>query len=63
MNKYIKLAIGASLGALAGFGYYYFIGCNMGGGCPLTSNWWVTTVYGSFMGLIIGLPSKKKAIK
>ena len=26
-NKYIKLAVFACVGAIAGFAYYYFVGC------------------------------------
>jgi hypothetical protein len=45
----IRLAIGIGLGAVAGFAYYYFIGCNSGT-CPITSNPWISTVYGSVVG-------------
>jgi phage shock protein E len=37
------------LGALAGYAYYYFIGCTSGT-CPITSNPWISTVYGAAMG-------------
>jgi hypothetical protein len=52
------MAIGASLGAIAGFIYYYFWGCK--NGCPLQSNWIIMTFYGAFAGLILATPSKKK---
>lgn len=38
-----------ALGALAGYAYYYFIGCTSGS-CPITSNPWVSTGYGAVMG-------------
>jgi hypothetical protein len=54
-----NIAIGAAAGALLGYAYYYFVGCN-GGGCPLTSQWHITTIYGAFAGAIIALPGRKK---
>ena len=57
MNKYLKLAIFTIIGAGGGFAYYYYVGCNSGG-CPLTSTWYVTTIYGGFMGMVLGIPGK-----
>lgn len=51
------------LGALGGFAYYYFIGCNSGY-CPITSSPVISTVYGGVLGLIIAsgaTDGKKKA--
>lgn len=59
MNLYFKLVISTIIGALCGYCYYYFIGCNTGS-CPLTSNWHITTIYGAVIGLILSLPNKKK---
>lgn len=59
MNKWFKLSIAVVLGAIGGYAYYYFIGCNSGT-CPLTSNWVITTLYGSSIGLVLGFPTKKK---
>lgn len=39
------------LGAAGGFAYYYFIGCTSGG-CPITSNPWVSTAYGGIIGFV-----------
>lgn len=39
------------LGAAGGFAYYYFIGCT-GGGCPITSNPWISTAYGGLIGFV-----------
>jgi len=47
-------------GAIVGYSYYYFIGCNAGGSCPITSNPYISTLYGAFMGVILAIPSKKK---
>ncbi len=59
MNKYLKLAIDAGAGALLGYTYYYFIGCNSGS-CAITSNWHISTMYGTVMGLALTFPGKKK---
>jgi hypothetical protein len=58
MNKYVKLSLGIILGAIAGYSYYYFVGCNSGT-CPITSNWHISTLYGAAMGLIAVFPTKK----
>ncbi|MCI0448624.1 MAG: DUF6132 family protein [Chlorobi bacterium] len=59
MNKYLKLLLFIIAGAGAGYAYYYYIGCTSGS-CPLTSNWYVTTFYGAFSGLLLGFPAKDK---
>lgn len=48
-RKGIKRAIGLSLGAVAGFTYYATIGCSSGG-CPITSNPWISTGWGALIG-------------
>lgn len=50
--KYFIL-IGVLLGAVAGFGYWYYIGC-YSGVCPITSNWPVSSTYGAVMGGLLG---------
>jgi hypothetical protein len=62
MNKYVKIGLGAAIGAVLGYSYYYFIGCSSGT-CPITSNWHISTLYGAAMGLIAVFPSKKKEKK
>lgn len=59
MNTRIKIILGVTLGAVAGFAYYYFIGCNSGS-CPISSNPYITVGYGALVGLILSIPSKKK---
>ena len=50
----LKLGLYLALGALGGFLYYYFIGCQ-NGTCPIASRPGVTTVYGGVIGLVLGL--------
>lgn len=41
--------IGAAAGAVLGFMYYYFIGCQSGT-CPITSKPFNSTLYGAVIG-------------
>jgi hypothetical protein len=59
MNKTsVKLGLFAVIGAIAGFSYYYFIGCN-NGHCLISSNPYISTTYGFAAGLLMAWPSKK----
>jgi membrane associated rhomboid family serine protease len=40
-------------GAIAGFLYWKFVGCNTGT-CPITSVWYNSSVYGAIIGYLIG---------
>jgi uncharacterized protein DUF6132 len=60
-KKHIILIISIVLGAIGGYAYYYFYSCDHG--CPLTSQWHVTTAYGALIGLTFGFPTKKKKKK
>lgn len=44
--------IGAFVGSIGGFAYYYFIGCSSGS-CAITSNPINSTLYGLIMGAIL----------
>lgn len=57
-----KPSAGVLLGGLAGFGYYYFIGCATGT-CPLQSNPYIMTGYGILLGLVFGIPGKSQSKK
>jgi len=50
---------GVLLGAVAGFLYWYFVGCNSGS-CAITSSPYNSTIYGSVMGGLIFSLFKKK---
>jgi hypothetical protein len=49
LKKNILTIIGVPLGALAGFLYWKFVGCNSGS-CAITSNPYNSTIYGATMG-------------
>jgi len=61
-KKYIniKSILAVMGGGVLGYGYYYFVGCRTGT-CPISGNPYISTLYGSMVGLFLGLPSKKKA--
>ena len=48
----LRLAIGAVVGGLLGFGVYRFIGCSSGT-CPITSSPWISTIVGIVMGAMV----------
>jgi len=48
----IKLIIGICVGGVLGFSYYKFVGCSTGT-CPLTSNPYISTIYGAVMGALL----------
>jgi hypothetical protein len=45
--------LGLVVGALAGYGWYRLVGCPTGG-CPITSNPWISTAVGALLGWSIG---------
>jgi len=58
-NVLIKRVLPVLIGGVLGYAYYHFIGCNSGS-CAITSNPYISTVYGAFVGLMFAIPSKKK---
>lgn len=44
--------MGIAIGGIIGFLYYYFIGCSSGS-CAITSNPYVSIIWGGLMGLFI----------
>jgi len=47
-----KPALGVIIGGLAGFLYYFFVGC-ASGTCAITGNPFMSTLWGSVMGLFL----------
>ena len=52
-----RLLIGAVIGGGLGFTYYKFVGC-ASGACPLTSNPWISTIYGGVLGVLLATSLK-----
>jgi len=40
------------LGGASGYAYYRFVGCRTGT-CPITSNPWISTIYGAVLGAML----------
>ena len=47
-----QMLTNAAIRAGPGFGWYKFVGCSTGT-CPLTSNPFISTLYGMVMGVLI----------
>ena len=48
----IPQLIGSAVGGIGGFMYYYKIGC-ASGTCPITSNPWLSILWGLIMGYLV----------
>lgn len=57
-----KRVLPVIIGAIAGYLYYYFIGCTTGS-CPIQSNPYISTGYGALIGGIFSFPDSKKQKK
>jgi len=44
--------LGITLGGIAGFSYYYYVGCSTGS-CAITSSPYISTIYGGLFGYLI----------
>jgi len=51
LPRLAKIGLGIAVGALLGYAYYHFIGCN-GNTCPITSNPWNSTISGMLLAAI-----------
>ena len=59
IKKHITKIIGILVGGIGGFSYYYFIGC-ASGTCPITSNPYISVIYGAVLGYLFSDIFKKK---
>ena len=48
----VRIVIGVLVGGGLGFGWYKLVGCSSGA-CPLTSNPFISTLYGSVVGALV----------
>jgi hypothetical protein len=48
----LRIIIGVVVGGGLGFAYYKFVGCSTGT-CPLTSNPFISTLYGMVVGALV----------
>ncbi|MFZ1729211.1 MAG: DUF6132 family protein [Bacteroidota bacterium] len=55
----LKKILPVVIGVAAGFAYWYFIGC-INGHCPITSEWYTSTLYGGVVGATWLIPARKK---
>lgn len=62
LKKHLLKIVGLSVGALGGFLYYYFVGCGTGA-CPITSNPYVTIIYGAVLGYLLFDVFSPKSLK
>ena len=53
---------GVAIGAVAGYLYWYYIGCTSGT-CPIQANWHTSSLYGALMGYLVSDLKKKKPEK
>jgi LytS/YehU family sensor histidine kinase len=62
IKKHLIKIIGVIVGMTGGYLYYYFVGCNSGT-CPITSNPYISIIYGGIMGYLVFDLFKKKEVK
>jgi len=62
LRTYKWKIVGVLIGAVAGFAYWYYIGCTSGT-CPIQSNWHTSTLYGGLIGYILPKSPDKNSDK
>jgi hypothetical protein len=59
-KEYKRTILASLAGAAAGYLYYALVGCSSGG-CMISSNPYISSVYGAIMGIVaMGLPESNK---
>jgi hypothetical protein len=60
LKKHWLLLLGVTVGAVGGYLYYIFVGCN-NGSCPITSSPTMSTLWGAVLGgLLFDMFNKKE---
>jgi len=59
IKKHLLKIIGSLVGGVGGFAYYHFVGCTSGT-CPITSNPYISIIYGALLGYLLLDMFKKK---
>jgi len=62
LKKHLLKITGIPVGGIAGFLYYHFVGC-ASGTCPITSNPYITVIYGALLGYLLFDMFKRKESK
>ena len=62
LYEVITQITGTVAGAIGGYLYYHFVGCQSGT-CPITSNPYISIVYGAVIGYLVFDMFKKKETK
>ncbi len=58
-KKWLLASIGILVGGVAGWSFWYYIGCESGT-CPITSNPYRSMAYGAVMGLLLFWPERSE---
>ncbi len=62
LQKHLLKIAGIVTGAIGGYLYYHFVGCQSGT-CPITSNPYISVIYGALIGYLLFDLFKKKETK
>ena len=58
IKKMLRYVIGTVIGAGLGYLYYRIVGCSTGA-CPISSNPYISTIYGAIIGFLLSNVFKK----